>query len=45
MLSAKKRGSTYRIEGVLDGQYLRLTLGTRDRSSAILRVGQLDCGR
>jgi integrase len=34
MLSAKKRGRVWRIEGVIDTRYVRLTLGTRDAAHA-----------
>ena len=34
MLTAKKRGSVWRIEGVVNKQYVRLSLGTRDERHA-----------
>jgi integrase len=42
MLSAKKRGNTYRIEGVMSGRYVRLTLGTRDAAAAKTRVKEIE---
>jgi integrase len=34
MLSAKKRGNVWRIEGMVDRRYVRLSLGTRDADNA-----------
>jgi integrase len=34
MLSAKKRGNTWRVEGMVNKQYVRLSLGTRDERHA-----------
>src|ERR1700730_10182348 len=42
MLTAKKRGNTWRIEGTTNGQYVRLTLGTRDGDAARKRVKEIE---
>jgi integrase len=42
MLSARNRGKTYRVEGVCNKRYVRLALGTRDRSAAIRCVSQIE---
>jgi integrase len=42
MLNAKKRGTTWRVEGVVNGRYVRLSLSTRDHRAAVLRVNEID---
>lgn len=42
MLSAKKRGMTWRVEGVLDKKYVRLSLKTRDASAAKKTVSEIE---
>jgi integrase len=42
MLSAKKRGTTWRVEGVVDKHYVRISLGTRDASAARKSVSEIE---
>jgi integrase len=42
MLSAKKRGATWRVEGVVNKRYVRLSLSTRDASAAKKAVSEIE---
>jgi hypothetical protein len=42
MLSAKKRGSIFRVEGVVNRRYVRLSLGTRDASAAKKSLSEIE---
>src|SRR5271163_4711260 len=42
MLTAKKRGTTWRVEGVLNKHYVRLSLKTRDASAAKKSVNEIE---
>jgi integrase len=42
MLSAKKRDATWRVEGMVDKRYVRLSLKTRDASAAKKAVSEIE---
>jgi integrase/recombinase XerD len=42
VLSAKKRGATWRVEGVVNKRYLRLSLGTRAENAATKAVREIE---